>query len=124
MDKDTIYNRFGEPRLRLFENGRLVDFSGRNIGFTDKDNAYNYNGQHVGWYENGILRDHDGFCVGFGEIATDTIHPLLPLKQLKYLPSLPELEPLRPLKSLAPLKPLKNFSWSELDPVSLFFANI
>lgn len=121
---DTIYNRYGEPRLRLFDNGRFVDFAGRNIGFLDGDNLYNYNGQHVGWYEGGIMRDHDGLCVGFGEVISDSTHPLPPLKQLKPLPGLPQLEPLRPLKSLPPLKPLKSFNWSELDPMSLFFANI
>ncbi len=125
MDEiDIIYNRYGEPRLRLFVSGRLIDFVGRNIGFLDQDNLYNYNGQHVGWCEGGIIRDHDGLCVGFGEIVTDVAHPLLPLKQLRPLPGLPQPEPLRPLKSLPPLKPLKSFNWSELDPVSLFFANI
>jgi hypothetical protein len=124
IEIDTIYNRYGEPRLRLFDDGRLIDFDGRSMGFLNADNLYNYNGQHVGWYEGGIMRDHDGLCVGFGEIVADIIHPLLPLKQLKPLPSLEELEPLRPLTSLSPLKPLKSFGWSELDPISLFFANI
>ncbi len=124
MDKDVIYNRYGEPRLRLSDDGRFIDFAGRNIGFLNEEHLYSYEGRHVGWYENGIIRDHDGQCVGFGEVVTDGIHPLLPLKQLKPLSGLPQLAPLRPLRMLPPLRPLKSFGWSELDPVSLFFANI
>lgn len=117
---DTIYNRFGQPCLRVFDNGRIVDFKGRSIGFIYNENLYTYSGVHVGWYEGGIMRDHNGLCVGFGEFFTDSIHPLLPLKYLKPLPSLPSLEPLRPLRSLPPLKPLKSFGWSDYEPLDLF----
>ncbi len=106
--------------MRLRSNGRLVDFSGRNIGFLSGDNLYNDEGRHVGWYEGGIMRDHGGFCTGFGENVTDQLHPLLPVRQLKPVPALPRFEPLRPPKRLSPLKPYKSFRWSNFDPIDLF----
>lgn len=120
MESDVIYNKNGKPLLRLLENGRFVSFNGRSVGFLEGENAYDYNGSHRGWYSSGILRDHNGLCVGFGEEVTDSIHPLLPLKHLKPLASLEDLEPLRPLTSLPPLKPLPAMKWSKYDPISLF----
>jgi len=119
---DTIFNRYGEPRLRLFENGRFVDFDGRHIGFIKEENLYNYSGQYVGWYEGGIMRDHEGFCVGFGENISDSPHPLLPLKRLKPISAIPEIEPIRPMTQIPPIKPIKTFFWSKIDPISLFFT--
>lgn len=119
---DTIYDRYGQPILRMMSDGRLLDFYGQNIGFIEYGNAYNYSGQHVGWYEGGLLRDHSGYCVGFGENVTGTPRPLLPLRYLKPLPGLPQLRPLKPLKSLTPLRPLKSFGWSNIDPLELFLG--
>jgi hypothetical protein len=115
---DTIYDGNGTPCLQLFQNGRLVLFSGQSAGFLYKEHVYDYNGSHRGWYERGILRDHTGACVGFGE-APAGIHPLLPLKRLRPLAGLTQLEPLRPLRSVPPLKPLAQIAWSNLDPLDL-----
>src|ERR1700730_5066761 len=117
---DVIYDRLGRPVLCLFSNGRFVDFRGNSIGFLVRDNAYDYNGFHRGWYEDGILRDHRGNVSGFGERVGATPHSLLPLKQLKPLPALTKLEPLRPLPSLPPLKPLYRLSWSSVGPLEVF----
>jgi len=119
---DTIYNRYGKPILRLLENGRFVTFEGLSVGFLDGDNLYNYNGDHVGWYENGIMRDDKGFCVGFGETVTDNMHPFFPFKQFKPFPGFVEFEPFRPFKSLPPFKPLKSFGWSGYDQTELFMG--
>jgi hypothetical protein len=117
---DIIYNRFGDPELRLLGDGRLVSFNGQNYGFINGTNVYAYDGIHVGFFERGILRDHYGHTVGFGENPTDTFKPLLPLKRLKPLPGLIQLPPLRPLTQLPPLPSLKSFYWSSFLPHELF----
>ncbi|HSX24606.1 MAG TPA: hypothetical protein VLG69_01425 [Candidatus Andersenbacteria bacterium] len=121
---DVIYNRYGEPVLRLLDNTRFVGFDGKSVGYLDSRNLYNYNGKHVGWFENGIMRDHNGACVGFGEHPTDVPRPFLPFKQFKPFPAFVEFEPFKQFKQLAPFKPLKQFGWSELEPNGLFFQNI
>lgn len=122
QEVDVIYNRYGQPELRVLENGRLVTFRGESVGFIKDDSAYDYHGHHLGWYENGILRDNWGAVVGFGEQPTDYPIPLLPLKALKPLAGLVQLEPLRPLTQLKPLKPMKTFSWSAHTPIELFLS--
>ena len=117
---DRIYDANGAPVLRLLDNGRLVGFDGSSIGFLNQGNVYDYNGIHRGWFHDGILRDHFGACVGFGQQVTTNTHPFFPFKQLAPLPSLVELEPLRPFKSFPPFKPFFGFQWSDYDPISLF----
>lgn len=121
---DVVYNRYGEPILRLLDNGRFVGFDGKSIGFIDGINLYNYKGEHVGWFENGIMRDHNSACVGFGENSTDIPRPFLPFKQFKPFPSFVEHEPFRPFKQFAPFEPYKKSGWSEIEPRDLFFQKI
>jgi hypothetical protein len=117
----VIYDQGGQSRLMVLPDGRLVDFGGRSIGFLDSSNAYNYKGRHCGWYEDGILRDNSGDCVGFGDLVTDTMHPPLPSKKVKPIHSLVEVEPLRPEIKISPPKPVKKIDWSKSTPISLFY---
>jgi len=119
---DVIYNRYGYPELRLFSNGRLVTFSGKSAGFLENQDAYNYAGRHLGWYENGVLRDHWGDVVGFGEHPTDYPLPILPIKAIKPIPGIVEIERIRPITQIPPIKPIKSFYWSTFTPISLFFG--
>lgn len=118
---DVIYNRFGEPVLRLSDTGRLVGFDGKSVGFLDGINLYNYSGHHVGWYEGGIMRDHDSATIGFGENPTDSPKPFLPFKQFKPFPSFVEFEVHRPFKQYAPFRPFKKYGWSSIDDPRLLF---
>lgn len=116
---ETIYNHRGIPVLQILDDGRLVSFSGKSVGFISGDNVYDYNGIHRGWFREGLLRDHQGRVSGFTDNASG-LSPLLPLTSLPPLPALTELEPLRPLESLPPLPPLDSMSWSPIDPIQMF----
>lgn len=117
--KYTVFDKKGNPFLVLHQNGRLVSFDGKSIGFVDGDSVFDYNGRHRGWMEKGILRDHDGFCVGFLQGAND-ISPILPIPKIPPIPAIPEIEPIRPIKEIKPIKPIKQLDWSIFDPLSLF----
>ncbi|RJR29204.1 hypothetical protein C4564_02590 [Candidatus Microgenomates bacterium] len=117
---DVIYNRFGKPIYRMLNDGRLVYFDGRNGGLWVKNNLYNYRGKHVGWYEGGLVRDHQGRIVGFGEKVTDTIRPFLPFKQFKPFSSSPHMKPLKPLLQFEPFKPFKSYGWSSINLGNFF----
>lgn len=119
-DIDTIYDKEGEAALRLLKGGRLVDFLGKSIGFLHTGSVYDYNGIHRGWYTGGVLRDHEGNCVGFGQRVTDTHHPILPMKSIQPTPNITEIEPLRPIREISPVRPVSTFQWSDYNPVSLF----
>ena len=46
---DVVYNRYGEPILRILDNNRIIGFDGKSVGFSDRENLYNYSGRHVGF---------------------------------------------------------------------------
>jgi hypothetical protein len=117
---DIIYDRYGRPVFRVLDNGRFVTFSGKNMGFLKGDSLYNYVGRHVGWYSNGLVRDHQGNVVGFGQNVTDSIRPFLPFKQFKPFASFVEFESFRPFTQFEPFRPFKRFYWSDIDLDNLF----
>lgn len=117
---DVLFNRFGKPIFRLLPNGRIVTFSGKSKGFLVGDNLYNYKGKHTGWYSGGLIRDHRGNIVGFGENVTDSTHPFLPYKQYKPYPSYVEYEPYRPYLQHEPYRPYKMYGWSNIPLENIF----
>jgi len=120
MNELIIYDSEGMPTLIILKNGRIIDFNGISIGFIKDIHVFDYNGNHRGFFEGGILRDHEGFTVGFTDYITSQAHPMLPLKQLPPLKTLAELEPLRPFTELPPFKLSYQYEWSDLSPFELF----
>lgn len=120
MAVDIIYNRYGQPEIRLLSD-RFLDFKGNNLGYLFNGSIYSYDGRHLGWYENGILRDHTGDTVGFGQFPKDYPRPLLPLRSLAPMPSIPHIPPMRMLRELPPRKPIKSFNWSIYTPLAIFY---
>ena len=61
--------------------------------------VYGFNGNHLGWFTNGMLIDHDGYvaCAVKDMVTTPNLPSLKSLKSLKPLKSLTELPPLFPL---------------------------
>ena len=57
----TIYSWEGKPMAYLSATG-------------DHFNVYGFNGKHLGWFEDGRLRDHDGRVWGFKEGAVDNVY--------------------------------------------------
>ena len=118
---DIIFDRFGAPRLRILKTGEVVTWKGRPLGYLiDGQIVHGSSGQHVGWYEDGLLRDNGGHTVGFGLKPEDTPSPFLPSQQS--LPARGSVKnlPDRPKFHVPHLKPPKSFGWSPYDPVQLF----
>ncbi len=99
-DDLTIYMWNGTPVAYLEPNG-------------DNFNIYGFNGTHLGWFENGIVRDHDGYAVGFKEGATSIYTKYEPYKAYK------KYKPYKAYKQYAPYKPYYKTQFSN-EPLSLF----
>lgn len=117
---DVIHDRFGRPCLILDSNGDFLLYNGQHIGFLQGSGVYNYRGRQVGWLEGGVLRDLTGNTAGFGDNPKDFPAPFFPLTQLPPIPGIPHIPPIRPITEIEHLRPLKTFTWSALNPVSLF----
>lgn len=98
----TIFDSSGEATAYIDtdDERNIYLWAGEPVAYLDHDSIYGFNGKHLGWINEGILYDHDGYAVGF--LEGNTIRPTLPepvkgLKKLTPLKSLEELEPLQPL---------------------------
>jgi hypothetical protein len=91
-------------------------WSGKPCAYLDGQDVYGFNGKHLGWFQSGVIYDHDGHVVAALAKNFRTPVEMAPLKTMK------ELRPLKSLKELRPLKPLFLRDWSQL-PAKVFFLN-
>ncbi len=96
-DEMTIYLWNGHPVAYLVPS---------NNGFS----IYGFNGNHLGWLDDGIVRDHKGLGVGFVKGAVSNVQTKIePLKNPK------KLTPLKSLRKLEPLRPLDKPKFSDIS---------
>jgi hypothetical protein len=101
-DALTIYLWNGTPVAYLVTNG-------------DSFHIYGFNGKHLGWYEDGIVRDHSGYAVGFQKGATTVYTQYEPYKSYK------QYKPYKSYKEYAPYKPYYRTNFSN-ESLSLFLS--
>ena len=116
-----FYNEAGEAVAYSEDGVHIYLYSGIPVAYFDKNSIYSYSGRHLGWFEDGWIRDNNCDCVFFIENAKGG--PLKPLKKLKPLKGLKKLKPLKKLKELKPLKPVKSLNWSLLSLEKFFELN-
>lgn len=104
-DDATIYLWGGTPAAYLAHST-----------LSDSFDIYGFNGKHLGWFEKGVVYDHDGRAVGAVRSAFTTITELEPLKGLK------ELKPIQAIKDILPVKPVFSTKWSR-TPLKAFLLS-
>lgn len=94
-EDNTIYLWDGTPVCYLVANA-------------DKYNVYGFNGEHLGWFQKGLVIDHDGYVVGFQKGAVNIYTQYEPYKSYK------KYKPYKSFKKFAPFMPfLRNQFSSE-----------
>lgn len=57
---EALYDRTGRVYAWLHETGRIYGLNGRNLAFIKDDSVYLWTGAHVGWWQEGYMRDRNG----------------------------------------------------------------
>lgn len=116
----TLFNSNGEAIAYIDtddEDLTIYMWNGAPVAYLDPDgdifDIYGFNGKHLGWYDDGIIRDHDGYAVGFIEGAANIYTQYEPYKSYK------NYKPFKSFKSYAPYKPYNKSTFSN-EPLSLF----
>jgi hypothetical protein len=121
-DEKTLFDRDGQAvaYIALDDESNIYLWKGEPVAYLKKDGSethvYGFNGEHLGWFEKGIIWDHDGLAVGFIEGAVDKLTKLEPLKGLR------RLTPLKKLEKLPPIKPTFKDKFSS-TPLKLFLIS-
>jgi hypothetical protein len=121
QDELSLFDGKGRAAAYVVADDDLTIYlwTGEPVAYLSKDrgrdyHVYGFNGKHLGWFVNGIVRDHEGDAAcAFKDVISNTeIEPLKSLKSLKAL---------KGLKELAPLRPLLSQQWGEL-PCRFFLS--
>jgi hypothetical protein len=118
----TLFDRDGTPvaYIAMDDHMNIYLWKGEPVAYLKKEgrdtHVYRFNGEHLGWFEKGIVWDDEGYAVGFIDGAVTKMTKLEPLKGLR------KLTPLKNLEKLSPLKPLFREKFSA-TPLKLFLSS-
>jgi hypothetical protein len=74
---------------------------------------YAFGGAHLGWLDDGIVRDREGFAAGFLKGAVNVLTRVEPVKGVK------KIAPIRGIRQLSPVSPLFRDMWSSVPLTAL-----
>jgi hypothetical protein len=112
-DKEkTLFDSEGEAvaYIALDDEMNIYLWKGEPVAYLKKEagdtHVYGFNGNHLGWFENGIIWNHKGYAVGFVEGAVSKITKIEPIKSIR------RITPIKRIEKLPPTKPTfkKEFS--------------
>ena len=99
----TIFGKNGAPKAYIAwdDENTIYSFEGKPLAYVDEqNNVYGFNGRHLGWFEDGILWDHQGQRVGFIESTS---------------PVFTQFEPFKGFKQFKPFKSMSNSAMNLLE---------
>lgn len=118
QDEVTIFNSNGDAAYYIdYDANVIYTFNGNPVSYLNQSinggyNVYSFNGDHMGWYERGILWDHSGKIEGFVKGAITNVMPKMePMKEMK------KMVPMKMMAKMEPMKPMftNNFATTPID---------
>lgn len=116
--QETLYDNLGEPVAYIdYSDGMTIYlWSGVPVAYLFSNSLiYGFNGAHLGWFENGFIRDSKGQIVGVSQTIGTAPKHFKPVKGLK------QIKPLKMFRRYPHFKPLF-FQIRSQEPLSQFLA--
>jgi hypothetical protein len=102
----TIYLWEGKPVAYIINDGQTL-------------HVYGFNGKHLGWYANGIIRDHDGNVTGFKKGAISNIY-----EKYENYKGYKEYKPYKTYREYAPYQPYFSSNFSSINLTGLLYQGV
>lgn len=115
----TLYDHSGRPTAYMADEEHIYLFSGKPVAYLSSDAIYTYSGLHIGWLDDGWIRDLDGNCVFFTE-GDSGFGPVKPVKNVMPVKGVKGVLPVKSVKEVRHIKSVKSLSWSNLSGESFF----
>jgi len=112
----NLFDKEGNPVAYIDTNDEWTIYlwEGKPVAYIIKDeqtlHIYGFNGKHLGWYINGILRDHDGNAVGFKKGAVTSIY-----EKYEGYKGYKEYKPYKIYREYAPYQPYLSAKFSYIN---------
>lgn len=107
----TFYDVGGRPVAYCDDGRHIYEFSGLSLAYFEGDSIYAFNGQHLGWWDRGWVRDHEGALVFFTDFAVG-VGPPLPAKQPRPAKGFKNAPPAPAFKHVKPVRVGDSWGWS------------
>lgn len=114
-DEVSLFSSQGEAVAYIDISDELTIYlwDGTPVAYLDEDisggyNVYGFNGTHLGWFVNGVIRDHrgDASCAVKEVMKTTKFEPFKSFKSFK---------PFKSFKSFAPMRPFFSNSFGQIS---------
>lgn len=66
----VFYDNHGKPTAYTEDDMHIFLFTGQPVAYLSGDAVFGFNGRLLGWFNNGWIRDLNGYCVFYSENAT------------------------------------------------------
>ncbi len=115
----VFYDSHGRAAAYTEDGVHIYLFTGEPVAYIDRDAVYGYNGRQFGWFENGWIRDLNGYCVFFSENANGSgpvkpVRCVCPVKCVKYV------QPVKCVKEVRRFRAVNCLAWSRLSGTQFF----
>ena len=117
-DQIDFYDERGCPVAYTEDGTHIFTFGGRPVAYLDGESVYSFSGTHLGWFEDGWIRDNGGRCVFYTHDAQGG--PVKPVEQVKPVKSVKSVSPVKSVGCVRPVKAVKSLSWSRLSGEQFF----
>jgi hypothetical protein len=113
---EALYDQTGRVYCWLDEpSSRIIGLDGSNKAFIADNSVYDWRGAHIGWWQNGHVRDRTGAVALFTAVAT-ALGVVAPVKAVRPVQPVKQVSPVRPVKHVKPVKPVNQMGWSRKLP--------
>lgn len=102
----TVYSWEGKPMAYITNDGQTI-------------HVYGFNGKHLGWYLNGVVRDHEGNAVGFKKGAVSSIH-----EKYESYKGYKEYKPYKAYREYAPQQPYLSTKFSSVNLSGFLYQGV
>jgi hypothetical protein len=116
----TFYDNHGRPVAYTEDDETIYLFTGEPVAYFNENTVYGFNGKHLGWFEDGWMRDLHGQCVFFTENTVGS-GPIKPIKAIKPIKSVKRVKPVKSVRQIRSLKAIKSLSWSKFSGKQFFY---
>ncbi len=117
----TFYDRSGNPVAYI--DNRSSDiylFDGTPVAYLNGNTVYSFRGKHLGWFEDGWVRDLNGRCSFFTENVRGS-GPVTPVTRISPVPSVQRIAPIKSVEQVSRVRAVDSLSWSELSGKQFFW---
>lgn len=115
----TFYSSTGRAVAYCDDGEHIFLYTGEPVAYLYSGAIYGYNGGFYGWFENGWIRDLNGYCVFFTEDA-DGSGPIEPIKNICPIKGIEGIKPIKLIRQIEPIKSINQIGWSDLSGEQFF----